>query len=310
MLCSLWCTPLTYRQDLQRISITAGEVLNEILLLLCTPTEPFTQGPATCFAKHLPGENSPAGEAQYQREPNATALSKTRWRVLPPVLQEYLVALWWSPSVTWAWGTSWYVHVGNDTSARWDAPQTPPGRTRTTAQNTWHRAPSPSHSSRTASFAWAQSYWKCHWQVLSGKGKKETHEMNLGLLHHLFFWKTTEGKNIPAREAGWVCISHLLLSVCKRPRTPVTLGGQYSCSRWSRTQRTMMRWEDKSGSSIQTNFSYIFQPAKCRQISNLPLSATSMHHRSLHLYFVPSLKYLLQGYNGPLLQLIENAQDR
>lgn len=86
---------------------------------------------------------------------------------------------------------SLYVHAGSDTSGRWDAPQTPPDQTQTTVQNTWCRAPSPSHSLQTVFFAWAQSYWKCHWQVLSVKGKERnspnhTHERKLKWFHEFF----------------------------------------------------------------------------------------------------------------------------
>lgn len=106
-------------------------------------------------------------------------------------LQKYLAVQWWSPAVTWVWGMSLCVRAGSDTSGRWGAPQTPPGQTRTIVQSTWHRAPSPSHSSQTVSFAWAQSYWKCHWQVLSVNRKERnnpnnTYEKKHKQLYNLF----------------------------------------------------------------------------------------------------------------------------
>lgn len=126
------------------------------------------------FCKTAREETSSAGQARGTGSQGEQFSGRQEEGAHFLCLQKYLAVQWWSPSVTWAWGTSLYVRAGSDTSGRWGAPQTPPGQTQTTAQSTWHRAPSPSHSLLTVFSAWAQSYWKCHWQVLSVKGKKNT----------------------------------------------------------------------------------------------------------------------------------------
>lgn len=142
--------------------------------------------------------------------------------------QKYLAVQWWSPSVTWVWGMSLYVRAGSDTSGRWGAPRTPPGQTRTTVQNTWRRAPSPSHSLQTVFFAWAQSYWKCHWQVLSERKEKPKSliRKEAQVVLWFFFWKHNRRKNTLIHEVGQVCVSHLLLSVGVLSQWAVTPAGQ------------------------------------------------------------------------------------
>lgn len=163
-------------------------------------------------------------------------------------LQKYLAVQWWSPAVAWVWGMSLYVHAGSDTSGRWGAPQTPPGQTRTTVQNTWRRVPSPSHSLQTVFFAWARSYWKCHWQVLSVNRKERnnpnhTYEKQLKRFSNFFMGKKIEGKKHsdtwswlrPYMPFGAVSWSSATMSC-----NPV--GQCTGC-----TQGTLVRWETLSG---------------------------------------------------------------